>query len=154
MLRRPGRKEDHPIAMEDISLHILDVVENSLRARAGNVTVRLTEDRRAGLLTLEIADDGDGMEDDTKARCLDPFFTTKDGREIGLGLPFLAQSAEETGGHFSIESTRGKGTKVTAIYRLNHIDLRPRGDVEGTVRCLKATHPEVNLRYEYVTIEG
>jgi signal transduction histidine kinase len=139
--------------MEDLSLHILDVVENSIRARAGRVTIRLTENRGADVLTLEIDDDGEGMDDDTKARCLDPFFTTKSGREVGLGLPFLAQSAEETGGSLSIETAKGKGTKVIVTYTLSHIDLRPFGDIDGTLRCLKVTHPEVQLRYHYVKIE-
>jgi signal transduction histidine kinase len=139
--------------MEDLSLHILDVVENSVRAGAGCVSVRLTEDRRAERLTLEIDDDGGGMDEETKARCLDPYFTTKSGKEVGLGLAFLAQSAEDTGGHLSVESEKGKGTRVTAVYGLNHIDLRPLGDVNGTIRCLRATHPELDLRYEYVTIE-
>ena len=139
--------------MEDLSLHILDVVENSIRARAGRVSIRLEENRPDGLLFLEIDDDGEGMDEETKAACLDPFFTTKGGKGVGLGLAFLAQSAEETGGCLSIESARGKGTKVRATYHMGHIDLRPLGDVEGTIRCLKATHPEIDLRYEYVTIE-
>jgi signal transduction histidine kinase len=139
--------------MEDLSLHILDVVENSIRAHAGQVTIRLTENRTADLLTLEIDDDGEGMDDVTKAHCMDPFFTTKRGKKVGLGLPFLAQSAEETGGRLAIETGKGKGTRVTATYRLSHIDLRPFGDIDGTVRCLKGTHPEVNLWYEYVKIE-
>jgi len=139
--------------MEDLSLNILDVVENSIRARAGNVVVRLTEDRRADVLILEIDDDGEGMDEGAKARCMDPFYTTKKGKHVGLGLPFLAQSAEETGGRLAIESARGKGTRITVTYNLSHIDLRPFGDIEGTVRCLRATHPEVNLRYDYVRIE-
>ena len=139
--------------MEDLSLHILDVVENSIRAGAGCVWVRLTEDRREERLTLEIDDDGEGMDEETKGRCLDPYFTTKSGKEVGLGLAFLAQSAEDTGGCLSVKSEKGKGTTVTAVYDLTHIDLRPLGDVNGTIRCLKATHPEIDLRYEYVTIE-
>jgi signal transduction histidine kinase len=139
--------------MEDLSLHILDVVENSIRARAGHVTIRLMENRNTDLLTLEIDDDGEGMDEETRARCLDPYFTTKTGKTVGLGLPFLAQSAEETGGSLSVESTSGGGTRVMVTYHLNHVDLRPFGDIEGTIRCLKATHPEVELCYEYVKIE-
>jgi signal transduction histidine kinase len=139
--------------MEDLSLHILDVVENSIRARAGRVAIRLMENRSADLLTLEIDDDGEGMDEETKARCLDPFFTTKMGKGVGLGLPFLAQSAEETGGSLSLDSTRGRGTKVTVTYNLSHIDLRPFGDIDGTIRCLQASHPEIRFCYEYVKIE-
>ena len=139
--------------MEDLSLNILDVVENSIRAKAGHVAIRLTEDRSADRLTLEIDDDGEGMDEETKAACLNPFFTTKKGKHVGLGLPFLAQSAEETGGRLSVESERGRGTRIIATYHLGHVDLRPLGDIDGTVRCLKATHPEVDLRYDYVRIE-
>jgi len=139
--------------MEDLSLHILDVVENSIRAKAGHVAIRLTEDRSADLLTLEIDDDGEGMDEETKAACLNPFFTTKKGKHVGLGLPFLAQSAEETGGRLSIESATGRGTRIRVTYTLSHIDLRPFGNIDGTIRCLKATHPEVNFRYDYVRIE-
>jgi C4-dicarboxylate-specific signal transduction histidine kinase len=138
--------------MEDLSLHILDVVENSIRAKAARVMIRLTENRTEDLLTLEIEDDGEGMDETTRTQCLDPFFTTKAGKKVGLGLPFLAQSAEETGGRLTIETAKGKGTRVIATYSLSHIDLRPLGDIDGTIRCLEGTHPEINLRYEYVTI--
>ena len=135
--------------MEDISLHILDVVENSIRAGATQVTVRLTENRSEDLLTLEIGDDGEGMDDATRRQCLDPFFTTKEGKSVGLGLPFLAQSAEETGGTLVVASMKGKGTKIVATYQLSHIDRKPLGDLDGTIRCLKETHPEINLFYEF-----
>jgi signal transduction histidine kinase len=135
--------------MEDLSLHILDVVENSIRARATHVIVRLTEDRAEDLLILEIGDDGDGMDEATRRQCLDPFFTTKEGKSVGLGLSLLAQSAEEAGGKLVVETAKGKGTKVIATYRLSHIDRRPLGDLDGTIRCLKETHPEINLFYEF-----
>jgi signal transduction histidine kinase len=135
--------------MEDLSLHILDVVENSIRAGATAVTVRLTEDRAADLLILEIGDDGNGMDEATKKRCLDPFFTTKEGKNVGLGLPFLGQSAEEAGGKLIIETAKGAGTRIIATYRLSHIDRRPLGDIDGTIRCLKETHPEIGLSYTF-----
>jgi len=135
--------------MQDLSLHILDVVENSIRAHATRVIVRLTEDRADDLLILEIGDDGDGMDEATRRQCLDPFFTTKEGKSVGLGLSLLAQSAEEAGGKLVVETARGKGTRVIATYRLSHIDRRPLGDLDRTIRCLKETHPEINLFYEF-----
>ncbi|HXF06172.1 MAG TPA: ATP-binding protein [Blastocatellia bacterium] len=136
--------------MEDLSLHILDIVENALRAGARNVTIRLTQSTKEDRLILEVIDDGKGMDEETLSRSLDPFFTTKTGRRIGLGLPFLAQAAEEAEGKLSIESTPGRGTKVTATFRLSHIDRKPLGDIEETIRCLRATHPEVCFRFESV----
>jgi signal transduction histidine kinase len=135
--------------MEDLSLHIMDVVENSIRAHAKNVKIRLTENIAKDLLVLEIEDDGEGMDEATEKQCLDPFFTTKERKEVGLGLPLLAQSFEEAGGRLVIETTKGKGTKIIATSKLNHIDRRPLGDLDNTIRCLKGTHPEINFTYEY-----
>ena len=139
--------------MEDLSLHILDVVENSIRACATDVVVRLTENKLEDLLILEIGDNGEGMDEATRRQCADPFFTTKEGKNVGFGLSLLAQSAEEAGGKLVVEAAKGKGTKIIATYRLSHIDRRPVGDLDGTIRCLKGTHPEINLSYNYVKIE-
>jgi signal transduction histidine kinase len=139
--------------VEDISLHILDVVENSIRANATHVIVKVTEDGKEDLLILEIGDDGEGMDEATRRQCLDPFFTTKEGKSVGLGLSLLAQSAEEAGGRLVVETAKGKGTKVIATYRLSHIDRRPLGDIDGTIRCVKGTHPEINFSYDHVKIE-
>ena len=134
--------------MEDVSLHILDIVENALRAEAKNVVIRLAQEKRADRLVLEVTDDGEGMDEKTRRRSLDPFFTTKRGKRTGLGLPLLAQAAEETGGTLEVQSAPGKGTKVIATFGLSHIDRKPLGDIEQTLHCLKATHPEVCFRFE------
>jgi len=136
--------------MEDVSLHILDIVENALRAGARSVLVRLTEGKREDRLILEVIDDGEGMDEETKRRALDPFFTTKGGKRVGLGLPFLAQAAEEAGGRLEVKSAPGKGTTVIATFGLSHIDRKPLGNIEETLYCLKATHPDVCFRFESV----
>ena len=140
--------------MEDLSLHILDIVENSLRANAKNIQIKLTQSREKDLLIVEVADDGEGMDEETLKQAVDPFFTTKEGKRTGLGLPFLSQSAEEAGGKLEIESARGKGTKVIATFKLSHIDRKPLGNLQETVKCLKATHLDVNLSFESVNTNG
>lgn len=140
--------------MEDLSLHILDIVENSLRANAKHIGIRLVQNKKKDELTLEVEDDGDGMSEETRRRSTHPFFTTKNGKKVGLGLPLLAQSAEEAGGTLEIESARGKGTTVVAVFRLSHIDRKPLGNLEETMRCLKMTHPEVNFHFVFESTDG
>ncbi len=136
--------------MEDISLHILDIAENSIRAKAKNINIMIIEDKKNDLLTLTIEDDGDGMDDKTKEYALNPFFTTKKGNKVGLGLAFLSHSAEEAGGAMKIESEPGKGTKITATFKLGHIDRKPYGNLNETIKCLKVTHPEINITFDHV----
>ena len=140
--------------MEDISLHILDIAENSIRAKAKNINIMITEDYKNDLLTLTIEDDGEGMDEATKAFALNPFFTTKKGKKVGLGLALLAHSAEEAGGDMKIESEPGKGTKISAIFKLGHIDRKPLGNLNETIKCLKVTHPEIKLNSDYIKINN
>ncbi|HAL57725.1 MAG TPA: hypothetical protein DCP63_14965 [Bacteroidetes bacterium] len=137
--------------MEDVSLHILDIAENAIRAKARNVEIRVIQNDREDTLILEITDDGMGMNEEETKRSVDPFFTTKAGKKVGLGLPFLAQSAEEAEGMMIVESAVGRGTKVTAVFKLRHIDRKPLGNLDETVRCLKAAHPEVDFFFECLT---
>lgn len=136
--------------MEDISLHILDIAENSIRAKAKNINIMIIEDRKNDLLTLTIEDDGEGMDEKTKEYALNPFFTTKKGKKVGLGLAFLSHSAEEAGGAMKIESEPGIGTKIAVTFRLGHIDRKPLGNLNETIKCLKVTHPEINITFNHV----
>ena len=135
--------------MEDISLHILDIAENSIRANAKNINIVIIENKKDDLLTLAIEDDGEGMDDKIKEYAMNPFFTTKKGKKVGLGLAFLSQSAEEAGGTMKIESEPGKGTRITATFKLGHIDRKPFGNLNETIKCLKITHPEINITYDH-----
>ena len=101
--------------MEDLSLHILDIVENALAASARAVEILIVEDAEQDRLSLEIRDDGKGMDEETRRRALDPFFTTRTTRRIGLGLPLLAQAAQASGGRLELESAPGRGTTVRAF---------------------------------------
>jgi nitrogen-specific signal transduction histidine kinase len=90
------------------------------------------------------------MNDEARKRSVDPFYTTKRGKRVGLGLPLLAQAAEEAGGELEVQSAPGKGTKVIATLGLSHIDRKPLGNIDETLQCLRATHPEVCFRFESV----
>ncbi len=140
-------------SVEDLSLHVLDIAENSIRARSRRITVSLLEDRTQDVLTLRIADDGDGMTERERHDARGPFFTTKAGKRTGLGLSLLAQAAEEAGGHLSVDSRERKGTTVTATFRLSHVDRKPLGDIQQTMTCLKATHPEIAFDFNHSVVE-
>jgi anti-sigma regulatory factor (Ser/Thr protein kinase) len=135
--------------MQDLALHILDIVENSLAASARRVAILIVDDTRQDLLSIEIKDDGKGMDAEAKRRALDPFFTTRTTRRVGLGLPLLAQAAREAEGSFEITSRRGKGTIVKASFRRSHPDCRPVGDIGETVRTILVGRPDLALHYEH-----
>jgi anti-sigma regulatory factor (Ser/Thr protein kinase) len=140
--------------MEDLSLHILDIAENSIEAKARRIAIRVEELRSKDRLILEISDDGRGMGPRLLGRAFDPFVTTKKTRRVGLGLPLLAQAAEATGGRVRLRSAPGRGTKVRATFRLGHIDRQPLGDIAETLAVLIAGHPETEIRYTHVTDAG
>jgi signal transduction histidine kinase len=140
--------------MRDISLHILDIMENAINARASRIVVRVVEDQRADRLTVEIKDNGPGMTEEIAKTAHDPFFTTKPGKRFGLGLSLLRQAAREGGGDLEIESDPKRGTVIRAVWRLSHPDRKPLGDIDGTVSLLKASHPEIDFGYETVKREG
>ena len=129
-------------------MHILDVVENSVRCKAKLIEISLVEDWEQDLLTLEIRDDGRGMGPEDCARAADPFFTTKTGRRIGLGLAMLAQAAREAEGDFHVSSLPDAGTTVTATFRWSHPDRKPLGDISATLETLVTAYPEIDFVYE------
>jgi len=133
--------------MQDLSLHILDVAENSIKAKAARIEIRISDDAATDLLSLEIIDNGQGMDAETVKKALDPFFSTKEVRSIGLGLPLLAEAARAANGDFSIESRPGKGTHVKATFQASHIDMKPLGDIALTVVTLIMGHPDVDIHY-------
>lgn len=135
--------------MEDLSLHLLDIAENSLRAGAELVEISIVEDPDQDLLSLEVKDNGKGMTPDMCNKAVDPFFTTKDGRKIGLGLSLLAQAAKETGGDFIVSSMPNIGTTVKAFFSLSHPDRKPLGDMASTLLTLAAGNPKVNFVYSH-----
>ena len=135
--------------MKDLSLHILDIVENAVRADAKLVRISVVEDVEKDVLTLAIADDGKGMEPEIRQQAADPFFTTKDGRRFGMGLALLAQAAREADGEFDISSAPGGGTAICAKFRYSHPDRKPLGDIAATLETLVVGNPGVDFLYEH-----
>lgn len=135
------------IPMEELSLHILDIVENSTRSGARTVTIRIQESTGNDTMTIDIEDNGPGMDEATLDRLRDPFFTTRTVRRVGLGIPLLAQAAEAAGGSLAVTSTPGRGTRVTAIFRLNHIDRQPLGRMDQTMASIIAGNPDIDCVY-------
>lgn len=135
--------------MEDLSLHVLDVAENALAAGAGSIEVRIIEEPKKDVLTIEIQDDGCGMDDEMVRRALDPFYTTKPGKRVGLGLPLFAQAAREAGGGMEVKAEPGEGVLVRATFRLSHPDLKPLGNMHESVAALAIAHPAVTFVLEH-----
>ncbi len=144
--------------MKELSLNILDIAENSVKAGATLVTVSLTQ--TGNVLTLEITDDGCGMDAETVRRVTDPFYTTRTTRKVGLGLPLLKLEAEQTGGTLTITSRtaaqcpENHGTTVRATFHTDHIDCMPLGDVTATLVTLIQGHPQQELAFSHHTGTG
>ncbi len=135
--------------MLELAAHILDIAENSVRAGAELIEININEDTIDDLLSIEIIDDGQGMKQEEIKKALDPFYTTKTVRRIGLGLPLLADATQRSGGHFNLESQEGKGTTVQAYFGHSHIDRQPLGDIINTLIILIAGNPDVDFVYKH-----
>ena len=135
--------------MPEISLNVLDVAQNSVRAEASLIQLSVIADTAADRLTITIQDDGCGMTAEQVAHVEDPFFTTRTTRKVGLGVPFFKMAALCTGGDFTIDSTPGVGTTVTAVFGLSHIDRMPLGDMVSTVHTLITMNEHIDFVYLY-----
>jgi signal transduction histidine kinase len=124
--------------LEDLSLHLLDIAENSLEAGATVIEVVIDEDLRRNRLLLQVKDNGRGLDPEVRRQVLDPFYTSKTTHRVGLGLPLLAQAAKEAEGDLTIDSQAGKGTTLTAQFVYDHIDRKPLGDLAATLITLIA----------------
>ncbi len=144
--------------MKELSLNILDIAENSVKAGATLTKILLseTDDR----LVISIEDDGCGMDKETVERVTDPFYTTRTTRAVGMGIPLFKMAAEQTGGSFAIESVKNDGnnenhgTKTRACFNKNHLDFTPLGDVVSSVTTLIQGHPETDFLFVHKTENG
>lgn len=140
--------------MRELSLNVMDVAQNSVRAEATLVRISVTESDNDDRLTIEIADNGCGMTEEQVQQVIDPFFTTRTTRKVGLGVPLFKLSAEQTGGSFDIQSEKGVGTTTTASYVKSHVDMTPLGDINSTVKILIQCNPEIDFVYTCATDNG
>lgn len=135
--------------MTEISLNILDVAGNSIRAKATLIEIVVDADTKANRLTVLIKDNGCGMNPEQLANVTDPFFTTRTTRKVGLGIPFFKMAALSADGDFEIVSKVGEGTEVRAEFVLRHIDRMPLGDINGTIYTLVHFNPDIDFCYTY-----
>jgi hypothetical protein len=140
--------------MKDLSSHILDIVQNSIRAKASLIKISIEERPDDDLMQIVISDNGTGMTPEQMQRAPDPFYTSRTTRKVGLGLSLFKQNAEMTGGTFLLQSESGKGTTVTATFGLNHVDRLVMGDLVSTLLILICTGGETDYVFKHQTQSG
>jgi len=140
--------------MKALSLNVLDIIQNSIRAKASEISVEISESDSSDLYTITVKDNGTGIPEEIIENVTDPFVTTRTKRRMGLGLPLLKYHAEMTGGSLEIESKTGSGTKLTASFSNHHIDRQPLGDIVGVLIMSIAANPGIEFRYKHITDKG
>lgn len=139
--------------MRDISLHILDIAENSIRAGSTLISISMAVDKANDDLVIMIDDNGSGMSKEMLEHVKSPFTTSRTTRKVGLGIPLLTASCEASGGHLDIASEPGKGTKLTAHLGYSHIDRPPLGDIAETLATLTIMNPSIDFAFSANSVE-
>ncbi len=139
--------------MRELSLNVMDIAQNSVRANASVIKIDVTEDTDKSTLEIKISDNGCGMSEEQVKSVIDPFFTTRTTRKVGLGIPLFKMAAEQTGGFLSIESQLGNGTVVTAKFISSHMDMTPLGDINSTISILIRCNPDTNIVFTHTVNE-
>ncbi len=139
--------------MRELSLNILDIVQNSIAAGASLTEILVSEDTAENTLHIGIYDNGRGMSEEQVKGVMDPFYTTRTTRKVGMGVPLFKMAAEQTGGTFSITSEQGKGTKVDAFFKTDNIDFTPLGDIASTVATTVCMNEDKDFIYRRI-IDG
>ena len=135
--------------MKELSLHILDIAQNSIKANAKNIEVAVEESKTKNEMVISITDDGDGMSKEFLASVRDPFTTTRTTRRVGMGISLFEAAATQTGGFLEIDSTEGEGTTISAHFALDSIDRAPLGDMPGTMSILIQGSPKLDFVYRH-----
>lgn len=134
--------------MQEISLNIIDLAQNSIAAKANLIEISVEESHKDDTLTVTIVDNGSGMSQEQLKSVTDPFYTTRTTRKVGLGVPFFKMAAEMSGGSFEISSEPGKGTRICGVFGLSHIDRMPLGDINETISMLIYCNPDIDFVYK------
>lgn len=140
--------------MKDIALHVLDLVQNSISAGANLIEIELEENVKTDRYTMTIKDNGKGMGKEFLKTVADPYATTRVHRKVGMGIPFLVQNVEASGGEFEIDSEIGKGTVLKAAFGMRHIDRIPLGDIAGAVIMSVNMNPDKDFVYKHTNANG
>ncbi len=140
--------------MKELSLNILDISQNSVKASATKIDIVLTESAKDDLITIKIIDNGSGMSPELLSSVIDPFVTTRTTRKVGLGIPLLRQLTIDTQGEFDITSRLGEGTSVFASFKLSHLDRPPIGDMPSTIVTIISSNPDIRYVYTHKTDVG
>ncbi len=135
--------------MKELSLHLLDLVQNSIEAGAKNIYIEMKKDLENKKLFLKVKDDGKGIPPEVLEELKDPFFTTRKTRKVGLGIPLFWEVVRSCNGNLNIKSEVGRGTEIIAEVPYDCIDLPPLGDISGTVLSLIVTNPDLNLSFKF-----
>jgi hypothetical protein len=136
--------------MNDISLHIIDIIQNSLSAGASRIGVTIEENILKNRLVVSISDNGKGMTKEQVNRLDDPFFTSRTTRRVGMGIPLFRQSAEQSGGSLEVTSEPGAGTTVNATFLNDHLDRPPLGDIANTIVLMVSANPDIDFLFRYI----
>lgn len=140
--------------MKTLADHILDILQNSVRASATLIEVIVHENKNEDICTLTITDNGCGMDEIMILNATDPFFTSRKTRKVGLGLPLLKQNAEKAEGSFQIQSEKGFGTTVKATFRLSNFDRPPLGDIADVLYLTMLSYKNICFKYSHTTENG
>lgn len=136
--------------MKELSLHIMDLAENGIAAKASKIVVVVNEAVTANYISITISDNGTGVSPGMLAKMLDPFVTSRTTRRVGMGLSLFKAASERCGGIFKVDSEEGKGTEVSASFEYNHIDRMPLGDMATSIIVLLAGYPEIDIDYTHM----
>ena len=140
--------------MRTLSEHILDIVQNSIAAKATLIEIIVKEDKKNDLYTLIIKDNGCGMSEEILKKATNPFFTSRVTRKVGLGLALLKHNAEQANGSFELNSEIEKGTVVKADFQLSNVDKPPLGDIWNTYYLTILSHAHLDINYLHKTEKG
>lgn len=135
--------------MRELSLHLLDIAENSIAARATIIKILVEENTVLDRLRLTVEDNGIGMDKEMAAKVTDPFVTSRTTRKVGLGIPLLKEAAEACDGSLDLWSEKGQGTRISIEFQRSHIDRMPLGNLADTYRSLVISSPEINWLLGY-----